>query len=206
MLLDEAVARPPVIDFLHPRRRPPPPNKRRTYVLAGGVAASLLAAGAFFVQYQLWGLDDQISRLTAERTRQQKAAIASEQPLKDAYQLDLYAAGDVNWLDELSRTSTKFPPPTAARVSDLTATVPSKGTASIRLQGFVDNSARIVQIERLLQDGLHGVEGDGGRADQSLKGMTMRFNETVFVSPKEGVPTPPKPFARSRASKAGGAK
>jgi hypothetical protein len=175
-------------------------------MLAGGVAASLLAAGAFFVQYQLWGLDDQISRLTSERTKQQKAAIASDQPLKDAYQLDFYAAGDINWLDELSRTSKKFPPPNAARVSDLTATVPTRGAATLKLQGLVDKSTTIAQIERSLRDEQHSVFGDGPREDQSLKGMTMRFDETITVSPKDGVPTQPKPFAKPRASKAGGTK
>jgi Tfp pilus assembly PilM family ATPase len=202
MLLDEAVARPPVIDFLHPRRRPPAPNKRKTYILAGGLAASILAALGFFIQMQLWGLDDQIRGLNSELLRQKKAAIASEQPLKDAYALDLYSAGDITWLDELSRTSTKFPPPTQARVEELTATAQPGGGANMKLVGIAETSGTIVQLERSLADKDHTVRGDGAREDRALKTMRFRFDESIAVTPKGGLPTKPKAMARSRAVKA----
>src|SRR5262245_55938127 len=203
MLLDEVAARPPLIDFLHPRKRPPPPSKRRTYALAGGVAASVLAAGLFFIQWQLWGLDDKINALNAELTKQKKAALASDKPLKDAYTLDQFAAGDITWLDELSRTSTKYPPPQAARVDDLSVIVQTRGGASMALTGVADQSATLAQIGRMLRDEQHAVSNDGGKFDKALKGLTYRYEETVAVTPKGGVPSPPPKMTKSRAPKKG---
>lgn len=212
MLLDEATSRPPVIDFLHTRKRPPPPNKRQTYLLAGALAATLLMAIGFYVQMQIWSLDDEISRLTGEKNRQQKTIAESAPPLAHAFALETYSAGDIVWLDELSRTSTRFPPPQSARVDELTATVQQKGGANLKLIGVADQAGTILQIERKLNDEKHSVVGDGGQEDKALlaKGLpAWRFDEQVAIKSPSGAPTPVPPQPRSRAAaaaKTGGAK
>src|SRR5262249_15527477 len=94
MLLDEAIARPPVIDFLHPRRRPDPPNRRRTYIIAGAAAAAVLLVTVLGVQMRLWSLDRQIGELQRQKASLDKQAKASIKPVKDAGLLDQFAAGD----------------------------------------------------------------------------------------------------------------
>jgi len=206
MLADEAVARPPLVDFLHPRRRPPPPNKRRALMLYGGMAATLLAAVGFFMQFQLWQLDDKITQLGGEVAKAQKAARDSDTPLRQAHQPDLYASGDVNMLDGLSRISTKFPPPQAARVQEVTATIRAGGGATVKIQGLADKAETIVQIERVLSDGKHAVTGDGPRLDKGAKGgLPWVFDEQVVVASPTGTLTQPKAF-KTRASQAAKAK
>jgi Tfp pilus assembly PilM family ATPase len=183
MLLDEAVGRPPVIDFLHPRKRPEPPNRRRLYTLAGGAVAALLLVGFLGVQMRLWSLDDQIDELKAEKAKQEKLAKVSVKPVKDAALLDQFAAGEITWLDELSRVSQKFPGPEAARVEDLFAQFLPKAGANIAVKGVADKSTRIRQIEDSLRDKQHTVSGDGGTLDPTLKGLQWRFDEDIGIVP-----------------------
>ena len=64
----------------------------------------------------------------------------------------------MTWLDELSRTSQKFPGPEAARVEDLSVQFLPKGGAKISVKGVVDKSARVRQLEDSLRDKQHNVQ------------------------------------------------
>lgn len=188
MLLDEAVGRAPLIDFLHARKRPAPPNRRRTYILAGAAAAAVLLLALLGIQMRLWSLDDQVKLLTQQKTEQEKLAKASAKPVKDAALLDQFAAGDITWLDELSRLSQKFPGPEAARVEDLTAQYLSKVGARITVTGVVDKHSTIRKIEDSLRDKQHNVFGKGGTIDPQLQGLQWRFDEDIGVLPPAAAP------------------
>jgi Tfp pilus assembly PilM family ATPase len=188
MLLDEAAARPPVIDFLHPRKRPAPPNRRRTYILAGAAVAALVLLGLFAVQMQLWSLDDKANNLKADLAKQQKLATSSKKPVSDANLLDQFAALDVTWIDEISRTSQKFPPPQAARIDDLSVQALPKSGMKLRVTGVANDYSTITKIEASLRDKQHAVYGKERTVNPQLKGLQWQFDEEIIVLPPGGAP------------------
>ena len=190
MLVDEALGRPPVIDFLHPRKRPEPPNRQRIYVLAAAAAALVLLALGGTIQMRLWSLDAKISQLKIERSRQEKLAKASAKPLKDAATLDKFAAGDITWLDEFARISQKLPGPEAARLEEVTAQSLPKIGSRITLKGVVDQHSRLKEIEDALRDKQHAVYGKGGTLDPTLKGMQWRLDEEIAILPPAATAPP----------------
>jgi hypothetical protein len=197
MLQDEAAGRPPVIDFLHPRKRPEPPNQLRKYLLAGAAVAALVLVGVMSIQMRLWSLDRDIDALKTERARLEKVAKASAKPLKDVAVLDRFAASDVTWLDELSRLAKKLPGPQAVRVDEVVALAPAKGEPTINLSGVADKHSTIKQIEDSLRDDQHMVFGKGGTLDTALKGLQWRFDETIGIKP----PAQPASVAGPNAAK-----
>jgi hypothetical protein len=197
MLVDEALGRPPVIDFLHPRKRAEPPNRQRIYVLAAAAAAIVLLAIGGTIQMRLWSLDAKISQLKIERSRQEKLAKASVKPIQDAATLDKFAAGDITWLDEFARISQKLPGPQAARLEEVTAQSQAKIGARITLKGVVDQHSRLKEIEDALRDKQHAVYGKGGTLDPALKGLQWRLDEEIAI-------LPPAAAAPSAAAKTAG--
>jgi len=205
MLLDEAVARPPIIDFLHPRKKPEPPNRRRLYAIAGAAVAALVLVAVMGLQMRLWSLDGQIEDLRRQKADFEKQAKLSAKPVKDAALLDQFAAGDITWLDELSRTSQKFPAPEAARVDDISAQFLPKAGAKLHITGVADKHSTIRQIEDSLRDKQHRVYGQGGTIDPQLKGLQWRFEEDISVEPAGGATKAPA-ASKLRTQKPGGAK
>jgi Tfp pilus assembly PilM family ATPase len=183
MLSDEAAGRAPVVDFLHARKKPAPPNQKRWYAIAGAAAAAVVLLAAGCVQWQLWSLDANIRKLTAERTKQDKLAKASVVPVKDAQKLDLYAAADVNWLDEITRVSQKLPPPQAVRIDEFRASAQAKGGGIIILRGGFDKPGRMADLEVALRDKQHSVSGSGLTPDAKLAAMQYRFEEKISIVP-----------------------
>ncbi len=203
MMVDEAAGIPPVIDFLHTHKKPAPPDQKRKYVaaLAAIAAVALIALG--FMQWRLWSLDSEIKMLSATRTKLEKSAKDSAKPVKDAEALDAFAAGDVTWLDELSRISEKMPPPEAAQISEITAQTMSKGGGGfIKFVGYVDKSDRVGEIEDALRDKQHTVSGKGTGHDPERGVLQWAFDETITVSP----PQVEKPPPTAATAKAGAAK
>jgi hypothetical protein len=207
MLLDEAANRPPVIDFLHPRKKPTPPNKRRTYLLAGGAVAALLLAGVMGLQMQLWALDDQIGRLTLDLNNQKKTAITLAEPKKFADKLDAFAASDAAWLDELARLSQKLPPADKVRLDDFNGSISPKGGAEYKFNGVTDSSETKFRIENALADQQHRVRPGRSIKDTQLKGLQWKFDETVEVLPPAAAASPPAAAkATARPQRQGGQK
>jgi hypothetical protein len=135
------------------------------------------------MQWRLWTLDSEIKGLTANRTKQEKAAKDSAKPMKDAEALDAFAAGDVTWLDELRLLSEKMPPPEAAQISEITAqTMPKGGGGYIKFVGHVDKSDRVGEMEDALRDKQHTVSGKGTTHDPERMGLQWAFDETITVA------------------------
>jgi Tfp pilus assembly PilM family ATPase len=205
MMIDEAAAVPPVIDFLHTHKKPPPPNKRKTYMAIGAAVAAAVLLGLGVMQWQLWSLDSEINALRVTRFKQEKAAKDSVKPIKDAESLDGFALGDITWLDELARLSEKLPPPEEAQLNELTLqAAPKGGGGSIKFAGFVDTSNRVGDIEDTLRDQQHGVIGKGTHEVQDREKLPWSLDETVIVA----APTeqPPPAAAPAKAAPASAAK
>jgi Tfp pilus assembly PilM family ATPase len=206
MLLDEAADRPPVIDFLHPRKKPAPPNRRRTYVLVGAAVAAVLLLVVTLVQMQLWSLDDKIAQLTNELNTNKRNAKVGEKPLVDVAKLNAFAANDVVWLDELSRTSQKFPGPDAARVTELTADSTPKGGSHLKISGNANKSETRFAIEGALTDHQHSVHGTRATYDLQAKGgLPWKLDEDVEVLPEKAV-SAKKPAPKISTARQGGQK
>jgi len=214
MLLDESASRAPVIDFLHARKKKPPPDNRRKYLIAAAAVAAALVIGFGGIEFQLWSYDSRIRELTADRGKQEKAAKASVRPKEDAKLLESFAAGDITWLDEMARTSQKFPPAEAARVYDLKAQVNSKEGGSLTLDGYADNIETIKKLEIALRDKQHSVKPKGSNQDPKLEGLQWWFEEHVNIGPPLTAAAPPNakaaeasanaPAAASAAKQGGG--
>lgn len=184
VLSDEAAGAAPVIDFLRPRKKPAPPDQRRRYVSIAAAAAAVLLIAFGIVQWQLWGLDTELKQLRATRTKQEKAAKDAAKPIKDAELLDAFAAGDITWLDELSRLSDKLPPPESAQLTEVMAQATTKGGGGrILFNGHVDTSIRVAELEEALRDKRHSVSGKGTDQDLQLEQLQWSLGETVVIAP-----------------------
>jgi hypothetical protein len=158
----------------------------------------------------LWTLDSQIAKLRDTRTKAEKAAKESTKPIKDAETLDAFAAGDVTWLDELSRLSQKLPPPEQVQIAELTAqVVPKAGGGQIKFVGYADTSQRVADVEDALRDEKHNVSGKGLTPDPEEEFLPWTFDETLVILPPAGAaaaakkaPAKPAPVA----AKQGGTK
>lgn len=203
MMLDEATATAPVIDFLHPRKKKPPPNYRRQYLYAAAVVAAALLLGLGYTQWRLWSLDSEIAQLMIARTKAKKAADDSAKPIKDAASLDAFAAGDVTWLDELALLSQKLPPPESAMVKEINAQSAAKGGGgTIKFVGHVDKSDRIGELEEHLRDKQHTIRGRLINQDLDRPNLQWAFDEILTVAP----PTEPPTVVANPATNASSAK
>lgn len=184
MMSEEAAGTAPVLDYLHPRKRPAPPDKKRAFLLAGAGIAATLLLGFGYMQWSLWSLDSEIAQLRTTRTKAEKAAKESAKPVKDAEALDAFAAGDVAWLDVLSRISQRLPPPEQVQIAELTAqTVPKTGGGQLKFVGYADTSQRVTDLEDALRDKGYVVSGKGTSQDPEAEFLPWSFDETITVSP-----------------------
>jgi Tfp pilus assembly PilM family ATPase len=203
MMLDEATAVAPVIDFLHPRKKRPPPDYRRQYAYAAAAAAAVVLLGLGIMQWRLWTLDRQITDLRAAKTKADKLAKDSAKPISDADKLDEFAAGDMNWLDELAALSAKLPPPEAAMVSKITLQTQPRGPGGvIKLTGHVDKSDRVGELEAALRDKQHTARGRGTAEDPNREDLPWTFDETVTIALAPEQPATAAPAAKAAAAKA----
>ncbi|HEY2415415.1 MAG TPA: hypothetical protein VGI40_24445 [Pirellulaceae bacterium] len=204
LMLDEASATAPTIDFLHVRKKPAPPNRRGRYLGVAAAIAAVLLLGFGVIQWQLWSLDRELLTLRDKRSKQDKLAKESAKPIKDAEALDAFAAGDVNWLDELATLSTKMPPPDNALVSEMTIqVVPKGGGGIIKFVGHTDTSERVAQLEDNLRDKQHNVSGSKIISqDTEREWLQWAFDETVTVAPPPERVPPKQAEAPAAAAKA----
>ena len=80
--------------------------------------------------------------------------------------IDAFAAGDVNWLDQLHELSQEFPSAADAVVDSATFSTLTEGGGQIFLEGYVRDPAVIEQMESRLRDAQHQVTGSGTQFDE----------------------------------------
>ena len=181
MVTDEAEGVRRGIDFLNPRKRPEPPNRRRLYALIGGVAASLVLGITYLTWSNLAGLDDQIKLLKTESAKIDTQLKRLEKPQREATEIDEFVAGDIVWLDELSKVSLDFLPPDKAIVSKLSGIVAQNGGGSLTVEGRVTDSTDIEDLESRLRDEAHRVVGAGSQYDAREGQYPWTFKETLII-------------------------
>jgi hypothetical protein len=99
LLFDAAAGRPHDLDFLNPRHTPVPPNRRRRFAVLAGAAAAALLLLVGMIGWQFHRYDGRIKLLEAQSRDLEKQVKAAKDLSTQVADIDLFAAGDVNWLD-----------------------------------------------------------------------------------------------------------
>ncbi len=143
-----------LIDFMAPRRRPVSKHDpRKLYYIGGGLAAALaiclLIALVMFAQRrsQIAGLQKQLDELN-QATKDAKALIA------DVDLIDQWKRGDINWLDELSEISSRYPLPDISLAKTFHGSmvpVLNEPTGQITIEGLVTNQIDEGKMEESLR-------------------------------------------------------
>jgi hypothetical protein len=189
LLTDEAAGRAHTIDFLNPRKRPAPVNHNRTYAIAGGSLAAAVLVLIVLGWWNVRSLDAELRVQSAILQDTKKKALQGKPIVKKAQEIDKFTAADVNWLEELERLSTKFPPADDARADDLVATAKQNtGGGSLVVQGLAKDTDTINEMELALRDKDRTVVGAGSKEDPKAKGLTWRYREEIVVHGPGGAP------------------
>jgi len=184
MVYDEAESRRHGIDFLKPRQRPQAPSRGRRLAWIGAAAASLLVVLIGLVYWQLQGYSQRLSILQQESKNLDAPVKQAQQLQSEVEVIDVFAAGDVNWLDELYSLSEKFPNAAEAVVDTATFSSVAEGGGQIYLEGYVREPAVIEQMESRLRDKGHQVTGSGTQFDERQPELRWQFKEKVVVLPR----------------------
>ena len=143
MIYDEAEGRPHGIDFLNPRQRPKPPDRRRRYAWVAAAAAGLLLVLGGLIAWQMQQYGRRLEDLQAESKNLDEPVKSAEKLRADVAVIDAFAAGDVNWLEQLYELSEKFPSAEDATVDTATFSSLTDGGGQIFLEGYVRDPAVI---------------------------------------------------------------
>ncbi len=183
MVYDEAEGRRHGIDFLKPRQRPQPPSRGRRFAWIGAAAASLLIVLIGLVYWQLQGYSRRLTLLQADSKNLDEPVKQAQKLQGDIAEIDAFAAGDVNWLDQLHLLSQKFPSAADAVVDTAVFNTMSEGGGQINLDGYVREPAVIEQMESRLRDANHQVTGSGTQFDERQPELRWTFKERIVVLP-----------------------
>lgn len=185
MIYDEAEERRHGIDFLKPRQRPQPPSRKRHYVAAGLAAAALLLMLIGMVGWQLRSYSSRLADLQRESRDLDGPVKTAEQLRAEVAVIDAFAAGDVNWLDELHELSQRFPGADEALVDVLTFSTRTEGGGLAYLEGYVRDPAVIEKMESQLRDARRQVAGSGTTFDERQPEYRWQFKERIVILPPE---------------------
>lgn len=199
MALDEADARPPVVDFQNVRRQIPPQRFTRVHALAAAAAGVVVLAAVLHFWNQAAAPLREMARVQADIEKLEPLVEQYAQVTSQAEAMERWLATDVNWLDELERLGRKLRPEPLASpefpvdgdmvVKQLTFSVPPGNNAEgglVDLDAVAKGSSAIATLEERLRDDWHRVEAGGGKQDDSLPGYAWAFGMRMSVaSPDE---------------------
>jgi hypothetical protein len=210
ILLDEASESKHQIDFLRPRRRAEPTDRRKIWsATALAVACLVLVFGGM-----LWWQLSSVGKKTADMRRKSRdldslvEVAQRQQQLLD--EINAWYADSPNWLLELRDLSVHLPTADKLRLEQIQADLASNGGGTLLIKGFVDDSATVADLESLLRDPRHGVQGIDRERVGDDPDYPWHFSERVRVEPLASEPgemTPETAAARAAtpASNAEGA-
>lgn len=193
MLVGECRGEQHAIDFLHPRRKPEPPNRSLRYALAAGAAAAVVLAVAGYFWLSLRGLDRAIEQRRQQLTALDGKVQQAEKLKNKVAEIDRWVAGDVTWLDELSRLSTHLPSADKVRLRQMQFDAaeaqqmgpqprgPERRRGRMRLEGYAREHGAISAMQRALRDENHHVFSDGGSEDSGDPDYPWRFDADIEV-------------------------
>lgn len=185
MVYDDAEGRPHGIDFLNPRQRPKPPDRRRRYAWVAAAAAGLLLVLGGLVAWQIQQYNRRLEALRAESKELDEPVKTAEKLRADVAVIDAFAAGDVNWLEQLYELSEKFPSAENATVDTATFNSLADGGGQIFLEGYVRDPSVIEDMESRLRDAQHQVTGGGTQFDERQPELRWEFKEKIVVLPPQ---------------------
>jgi Tfp pilus assembly PilM family ATPase len=185
MIYDEAEERRHGIDFLNPRQRPTPPSSGRRYTAVAAAAAVVLLVLGGLIAWQFQGYSRRLADLQMESRNLDGPVKTAEKVRGEVAVIDAFAAGDVNWLDELHGLSKKFPHADEALVDVATFTSRTEGGGLIYLEGYVRDPAIIEKMESQLRDAGRQVTGSGTTFDERQPEYRWQFKERIVVLPPE---------------------
>lgn len=185
MVYDDAEGRPHGIDFLNPRQRPKPPDRRRRYAWVAAAAAGLLLVLGGLVAWQIQQYNRRLEALRAESKDLDEPVKTAEKLRADVAVVDAFAAGDVNWLEQLYDLSEKFPSAENATVDTATFSSLADGGGQVFLEGYVRDPSVIEDMESRLRDAQHQVTGAGTQFDERQPELRWEFKERIVVLPPQ---------------------
>jgi Tfp pilus assembly PilM family ATPase len=183
MLVDEAQQKRHAIDFLHPRKRPPPPDRRRGLLWAAVAATVVFAAGYLWLQGALGDLDEEIDLLALKAKNLDKGVAKAKELELAEREVAAWAAGDVNWLDELDELAADLPSGREVLLSRLTMGGMG-GAGQIDMEGVLARAATASVLESRLRDESHQVLPRTIQQDGSKPGYGWKFTSSVVARPE----------------------
>lgn len=142
------------IDFVSPRKTPVKRDRRRELTLAGVLAGVLLVAGGYYYrETKVTELRDRKTVIDAENTEYREAYQAGEKDLDIAQKVQRWVDRDLEWLDEMIRLKSYFPPADRMYIDNVSMMpVPQNGVGSIRLEALAKSDADINELARRLRE------------------------------------------------------
>ena len=187
-LVDQAEEAAPTFDFLNPRKAPPPPSKARTMILVAAAAAVVVLGGLWLFYRTIADLDQQIADADS-RIRSSEPMVKKAQELQARVDtVKGWQASNISWLDELYYLSERSPDFRQAVLTRLQLSAHSAGGGDIQLEGLVQQSGDVDELERALGDDQHRVEGKSRQREPKSPRYAWRFRSQVLVAPREADP------------------
>ncbi len=142
------------IDFVNPRKTPVKRDRRRELTLAGVLGGVLLVAGGYYYrETKVTELRDRKAIIDAENTEYREAYQAGEKDLDIAQKVQRWVDRDLEWLDEMIRLKSYFPPADRMYIDNVSMMpVPQNGVGSIRLEALAKSDADINELARRLRE------------------------------------------------------
>jgi hypothetical protein len=137
------------------------------------------------IAWQIQGYSRRVAELQTESKNLDNPVKAAEQLRAEVAVIDAFAAGDVNWLDELYGLSQKFPNADEALVDVVTFSTRTEGGGLVYLEGYVRDPAIIEKMESKLRDARRQVTGSGTTFDERQPEYRWQFKERIVILPPE---------------------
>lgn len=194
MLCDAASETKSALDFLNPTLKPQPPDRRRFYLLCAAAVAAAVLIGVGLIWSMLKSRDREIASLQ-EQVRENTALLTDGAAReKHVGQVDGWALGDVNFLEELRDVSEKMPPAESVMLSKLNFDVTTQGPA-LAFDGVLANYGVLDVIHRQLRSDQRVVAGRGAKQDDTNARYPWVFDGKLTYpeqSPKTGKSKAPR--------------
>lgn len=185
MLLDEAHGGSHALDLLNPKRKPEPLDRRKVAAAVAVALALLMGAGGYVAWSKFAEIDEDIERYMKQSNELDALVKRADAKRMAVEEIDLWAGGEVIWLDELRDLSLRFPGPRDAVLLRLNmARSPGKGGV-MDFQGLVRDPSIVARMETNLRDNHHEVRSKRVQASIQDRTYTWQFESSLSVTKRD---------------------
>jgi len=175
---------PYLVDFLNPRKSIEVKRDHRKAIAIGVSAAVAAVLAGYFSWSNLRAKDQQIDALQSELASLKPQVTLAQTSIDRTEVVDKFLDGNVIWIDELTRTSSKIPSSTDAILKSITAVSPPRdGGGKLTLAGAATTPVIVDQLASALRDGEHSVAGSGASDLGDKETYRWGFREMIEISP-----------------------